>query len=260
MKKHGNVNYAVFLSAAFLCLAAAFSAVNQPVSADSALKDQPGQNAFTEIKKVKSQAIVSNSIVIENFVVKTLQAVPVDAPKIEQTAVPTITPGAVSAGAQVIWKPTSTPDRAVEIVPTDEYIKSPEYACNVTVNSPYYYQQFSFGEDFDLDVTFTNTGTMEWDTDVDVMQYTGMRIEVEGKYLYDLDKDYDSALIVYPGQSIHWKIRMEAPREQLNDSNKYFATYNLIRSRSADLANGIRNEDEDGMFCPFSFYIYVPPQ
>ncbi|MHC1770893.1 MAG: hypothetical protein AB9907_04010 [Flexilinea sp.] len=260
MKKSGTINNFVFLSAIFLCLAAAFSAVNQPVSVQSDSADQPGQNTITEIRKVRSQVIDPNSIVIENFVVKTLQAKAVDSVVLEPTAASTNTPAAVSAGPLVLWRPTSTPDRSVEIVPTDEYVTSPEYSCNVTVNSPYYFQQFSFGEDFDLDVTFTNTGTKEWDTDIDVMQYTGMRIEVEGKYLYDLDKDYDSALIVYPGQSIHWKIRMEAPQEQFNDTNKYFATYNLIRSRSADLANGIRDEDEDGMFCPFSFYIYVPPQ
>jgi hypothetical protein len=50
---------------------------------------------------------------------------------------------------------------------------------------------------------------------MDVMQYTGMRLEIDNLYLYDLDKDYDQAWIIHPGDSVHWKIRMEAPQEKL---------------------------------------------
>ncbi len=246
MKKYGDV----LIIMALLCAVLLLSTFSPDNSADPVSAEPIHQDA----KKL------SESIVIQNFVVQTLQAVPVATDPAVPTAVPTQAAVSTSASSPVQWRPTSTPDRAVEIVPTDPSVSPPEYACNVTLNSPYYYQQFSFGEDFDLDVTFTNTGTREWGTDVDVMQYTGMRLEIENKYLYDIDKDYDSAVIVYPGQSIRWKIRMEAPKEQYHDDNKYFATYNLIRGRSAALASGQRDEDESGMFCPFSFYIYVPPQ
>ncbi len=252
MKKYAKIVIAgILLSAAVYWATFSLNGTAGTVSADTTSQTN-GNGTRTQSEK----------IVIQNFVVKTLQAVPVVEIQPSPTPAPTRnvveTTGNSVSQPQPVWAPTALPGRAVEIVPTDANVKAPEYACNVTVNRPYYFEQFSPGEDFDLDVTFTNTGTQEWGTDVDVMQYTGMRLEIEGKYLYDIDKDYDSAVIVYPGQSIRWKIRMEAPKEQSHDDNKYFATYNLIRARSADLAAGYRNEDENGMFCPFSFYIYVP--
>lgn len=209
------------------------------------------------------QKTKSDSLVVENFIVKTLQAESNNQTVKKSVPVPTNTPtilptSSQSNSAKYFWWSTSTPDPAIRIIPTDTKVSPSEYACNVVVNSPKYYQQMGFGEDFDFDVTITNTGTKDWDTDMDVMQYTGMRMEIDNLYLYDLDKDYDQAWIIHPGDSVHWKIRMEAPQEKLHDDNKYFATYALVKSRSVEIASGQRKEDEEGIFCPFSFYIYVP--
>ena len=165
---------------------------------------------------------------------------PVSEPVQASTPIPAIPP--------VVWQATPTLGRAVEVIPTGANVPRPAYDCSVQINSPYWYAQYAPGEDFDFDVTFTNTGTQAWGTDIDVMQYTGWRMEIENKYIYDIDKDYSSAYIVQPGQSIRWKIRMEAPKEKTTEDNKYFTSYNLVRGR--DTVNG--------MFCPFSLYIYVP--
>lgn len=148
----------------------------------------------------------------------------------------------------VIWQPTPVPTYPPVVINYPTAVPRLPYDCNVSVQRPYFYEQFTPGEDFDFEVVFTNTGTQEWNTDIDVMQYTGWRMEIEGKYLYDLDKDYPSAQIVLPGQSIRWKIRMEAPKEKTNDQNKYFSTYYLVRGK----------DFENGRFCPFSLYVYVP--
>lgn len=236
----------VFISS----LVVSFSHATQPISAS---------NSFQSAE----QKTKSESLVVENFVVKTLQAESERQTLKKNSPVPSNTPTVLptisqSSSAKYFWWSTSTPDPAIRMIPTDTKVSPSEYACNVVVNSPKYYQKMGFGEDFDFDVTITNTGTKDWDTDMDVMQYTGMRLEIDNLYLYDLDKDYDQAWIIHPGDSVHWKIRMEAPQEKLHDDNKYFATYALVKSRSSEIASGQRKEDEEGIFCPFSFYIYVP--
>lgn len=150
---------------------------------------------------------------------------------------------------------TATPNAAQtpHVLP-DDLVARKAYDCAVNVNKPYFYQQFYPGEDFDFDVTFTNTGTQPWSTDVDVQQYTGWRMEIEKRYTYDIDKDYDSARIVYPGQSIRWKIRMEAPKDESSENGKYYSTYYLVRG----VFNNNIEETYSRLFCPFSVYIYVP--
>lgn len=150
---------------------------------------------------------------------------------------------------------TATPNAAQtpHVLP-DDLVARKAYDCAVNVNKPYFYQQFYPGEDFDFDVTFTNTGTQPWSTDVDVQQYTGWRMEIEKRYTYDIDKDYDSARIVYPGQSIRWKIRMEAPKDESSENGKYYSTYYLVHG----VFNNNIDETYSRLFCPFSVYIYVP--
>lgn len=150
---------------------------------------------------------------------------------------------------------TATPNAAQtpHVLP-DDLVARKAYDCAVNVNKPYFYQQFYPGEDFDFDVTFTNTGTQPWSTDVDVQQYTGWRMEIEKRYTYDIDKDYDSARIVYPGQSIRWKIRMEAPKDESSENGKYYSTYYLVHG----VFNNNIEETYSRLFCPFSVYIYVP--
>ena len=150
---------------------------------------------------------------------------------------------------------TATPNAAQtpHVLP-DDLVARKAYDCAVNVNKPYFYQQFYPGEDFDFDVTFTNTGTQAWSTDVDVQQYTGWRMEIEKRYTYDIDKDYDSARIVYPGQSIRWKIRMEAPKDESSENGKYYSTYYLVHG----VFNNNIEETYSRLFCPFSVYIYVP--
>ena len=150
---------------------------------------------------------------------------------------------------------TATPNAAQtpHVLP-DDLVARKAYDCAVNVNKPYFYQQFYPGEDFDFDVTFTNTGTQPWSTDVDVQQYTGWRMEIEKRYTYDIDKDYDSARIVYPGQSIRWKIRMEAPKDESSENGKYYLTYYLVHG----VFNNNIEETYSRLFCPFSVYIYVP--
>lgn len=150
---------------------------------------------------------------------------------------------------------TATPNAAQtpHVLP-DDLVARKAYDCAVNVNKPYFYQQFYPGEDFDFDVTFTNTGTQPWSTDVDVQQYTGWRMEIEKRYTYDIDKDYDSARIVYPGQSIRWKIRMEAPKDESSENGKYYSTYYLVHGAF----NNNIEETYSRLFCPFSVYIYVP--
>ena len=150
---------------------------------------------------------------------------------------------------------TATPNAAQtpHVLP-DDLIARKAYDCAVNVNKPYFYQQFYPGEDFDFDVTFTNTGTQPWSTDVDVQQYTGWRMEIEKRYTYDIDKDYDSTQIVYPGQSIRWKIRMEAPKDESSENGKYYSTYYLVHG----VFNNNIEETYSRLFCPFSVYIYVP--
>lgn len=150
---------------------------------------------------------------------------------------------------------TATPNAAqTPHVFPDDLVARKAYDCAVNVNKPYFYQQFYPGEDFDFDVTFTNTGTQPWSTDVDVQQYTGWRMEIEKRYTYDIDKDYDSARIVYPGQSIRWKIRMEAPKDESSENGKYYSTYYLVHG----VFNNNIEETYSRLFCPFSVYIYVP--
>lgn len=150
---------------------------------------------------------------------------------------------------------TATPNVAQtpHVLP-DDLVARKAYDCAVNVNKPYFYQQFYPGEDFDFDVTFTNTGTQPWSTDVDVQQYTGWRMEIEKRYTYDIDKDYDSARIVYPGQSIRWKIRMEAPKDESSENGKYYSMYYLVHG----VFNNNIEETYSRLFCPFSVYIYVP--
>lgn len=150
---------------------------------------------------------------------------------------------------------TATPNAAQtpHVLP-DDLVARKAYDCAVNVNKPYFYQQFYPGEDFDFDVTFTNTGTQPWSTDVDVQQYTGWRMEIEKRYTYDIDKDYDSARIVYPRQSIRWKIRMEAPKDESSENGKYYSTYYLVHG----VFNNNIEETYSRLFCPFSVYIYVP--
>ena len=147
--------------------------------------------------------------------------------------------------------PGTVPTYGIE---PDVLVQKKAYDCAVNVNKPYFYQQFAPGDDFDFDVTFTNTGTQPWTTDIDVQQYTGWRMEIEHRYTYDIDKDYDSARIVYPGQSIRWKIRMEAPKDQSSENGKYFSTYYLVHG----VFNNNVEETYSRLFCPFSVYIYVP--
>lgn len=128
------------------------------------------------------------------------------------------------------------------------------FDCAVNVNKPYFYELMYPGQDFDFDVTFTNTGTATWTTDVDVQQYTGWRMEIDGKYVHDIDKDYDEARHVRPGESIRWKVRMEAPKDQSSETDKYFSTYYLV---NGVFDNNIE-ETYSRLFCPFSVYIYVP--
>lgn len=142
---------------------------------------------------------------------------------------------------------TATPNAAQtpHVLP-DDLVARKAYDCAVNVNKPYFYQQFYPGEDFDFDVTFTNTGTQPWSTDVDVQQYTGWRMEIEKRYTYDIDKDYDSARIVYPGQSIRWKIRMEAPKDESSENGKYYSTYYLVHG----VFNNNIEETYSRLFCP----------
>jgi hypothetical protein len=207
---------------------------------------QSGSSATGEVIKMRNPVIRSGAVIILKNPVGTVVPTSVQKsnPSIQllqtSTPMPVIPP--------VIWQVTPTLGRAVEVIPTGVNVPKPAYDCNVQVNSPYWYQQFAPGEDFDFDVTITNTGTEAWNTDIDVMQYTGWRMEIEGKYLYDLDKDYDSAQIVLPGQSIRWKIRMEAPKEKTTEDDKYYTTYSLVKGTDYD----------NSRFCPFSLYIYVP--
>ncbi len=167
---------------------------------------------------------------------------------------------------QIIY-PTPTLGRAVEQVPVSSNM-TPAYDCVASVQSPKFYEQFAPGDDFDFTVVFTNTGTKAWDTDVDVIQYTGIRSEIQQKYLWDLDKDMDEGTVVYPGHSIKWSIRIEAPKNGSNADHKYFATYALIdrgMPKDNEVATPVSEQiashkfdENSGMFCPFSFYIYVP--
>lgn len=189
--------------------------------------------------------ITGGGIVLRNLFGITVMPVGVSIYNPSISPLKTATP--VNVIPPVIWQPTAVPNTPVVISYPTAVPRVP-YSCEVSVQRPYFYEQFAPGEDFDFDVIFTNTGTQEWNTDIDVMQYTGWKMEIEGKYIYDLDKDYPSAQVVLPGQSIRWKIRMEAPKEKTNDQNKYFSTYNLVRGK----------DFENGRFCPFSLYVYVP--
>ena len=128
------------------------------------------------------------------------------------------------------------------MIPTGVNVPKPAYDCNVQVNSPIGISNLHRRR-FDFDVTITNTGTEAWNTDIDVMQYTGWRMEIEGKYLYDLDKDYDSAQIVLPDNRFDGKSRMEAPKEKTTEDDKYYTTYSLVKGTDYD----------NSRFCPFSF-------
>lgn len=172
--------------------------------------------------------------------------------------------------APIILQPTQTPYVIVVTAtpqvqtynPAPVYVPKKPFDCAVSVNSPYYYQQFAPGEDFDFDVTFTNTGTQTWTTDIDVQHYTGWHMEIEGKYLYDIDKDYDSAVHVAPGQSIRWKIRMEAPKDNSSEKGLYYATYYLVNGTYLNpeypVVTDVPKYNFDRLFCPFSVYVYVP--
>lgn len=172
--------------------------------------------------------------------------------------------------APIILQPTQTPyvivvtatPQVPQYNPAPVYAPEKPFDCAVNVNSPYYYQQFAPGEDFDFDVTFTNTGTQTWTTDIDVQQYSGWQMEIEGKYTYDIDKDYGSAVFVAPGQSIRWKIRMEAPKDNSNEKGLYYSTYYLVNGtyRNADYpaVTDVPKYNFDRLFCPFSVYVYVP--
>ena len=200
----------------------------------------------SSVIKLRNPAVSSRAIITLKNQVTTSANPEIQIVNPTSVTVKTATPMPVIA--PVTWDPSSNPGRSVEVIPTGENVPRPAYDCNVQINSPYWFAQYAPGEDFDFDVTITNTGTAEWGTDIDVMQYTGWLMEIEGKYLYDIDKDYDSAYIVQPGQSIRWKIRMEAPKEKTTEDDKYYTSYNLVR------AHDVKN----GMFCPFSLYIYVP--
>ena len=144
----------------------------------------------------------------------------------------------------------------------------PGYACEAILNRPYYFQQMKFGEEFTLDITFRNVGTQTWDFNIDVMQYTGDRLEKNGKYIYDLGKDFKDSgnmndRIVRPGESIRITIPMRAPTEKYHDDNKYYSAYTLVRNWDqygwdALHSGDWKNDGGGGMFCPVYFYIYVP--
>ncbi len=164
----------------------------------------------------------------------------------------------------------------------------PGYACEAILNAPYYFQKLNFGQEFTLDVTFRNVGTETWDFNIDVMQYTGDKLEKNGKYIYDLGKDFKDSgnmndRIVKPAQSIRITIPMRAPTEKYHDDNKYYGAYTLVRnwgnygwteylkdggviehSSYDTLHDGrwdrIKDEQKfsNALFCPVYFYIYVP--
>ncbi len=144
----------------------------------------------------------------------------------------------------------------------------PGYACEGILNRPYYFQQMKFGEEFTLDITYRNVGTQTWDFNVDVMFYTGDKLEKNGKYIYDIGKDFKNDpnmnnRIVKPGESIRITIPMKAPTEKYHDDNKYYSAYTLVKNWDRygwdALHSGDYESDEvTGMFCPVYFYIYVP--
>ncbi len=157
------------------------------------------------------------------------------------------------------------------------------YACEGILNSPYYFQKLKFNEEFTLDITFRNVGTETWDFNVDLMMYTGDKLEKDGKYIYDIGKDFKNSedmndRIVQPGGSIRIKIPMRAPSEKYHDDNKYYAAYTLVKNWNKfgwdvlhdgewdRISRGEKEVWRDGesyrvtgnaMFCPVYFYIYV---
>ena len=152
------------------------------------------------------------------------------------------------------------------------------YACEGILNSPYYFQKLKLGEEFTPDITFRNVGTETWDFNVDLMMYTGDRLEKDEKYLYDIGKDFKNSenkndRIVKPGGSIRIQIPMRAPTEKYHEDNKYYAAYTLVRNwNKARLEYKDTTRygwdalhdgqwgygDQEAMFCPVYFYIYVP--
>ena len=144
------------------------------------------------------------------------------------------------------------------------------YACEAVLNSPYYFQQMKFGEEFTLDMTFINTGTQTWDFNIDVMMYTGDQLQKDpDRYVWDLWETADphsynsNSHIVKPGESIRLKIPMRAPTSRYHDDNKYYAAYTLVRNWNLygmDMLHDGRWDltGEHAMFCPVYFYIYVP--
>lgn len=151
----------------------------------------------------------------------------------------------------------------------------PGYSCQAILNSPYYFQELHFGEEFTLDVTFINNGTEAWTQNIDVMQYTGDRLEKKYVGIYDIDKDYKDSIVVYPGHAIRFTLPMRAPTEKYHDDNKYYSAYTLVKNwnryglselrsdswNNDHMVNGEYvehyNQGDDGMFCPIYFYIYV---
>lgn len=186
------------------------------------------------------------------------------------------------------YEPSVDLDNAEELLPSGDAVPKPEldrpitsanddlkmaYACQAVLNSPHYFQQMKFGEEFTFDVTFINTGTEAWDLNVDVMQYTGDKLERDKKYYYDLDKDVAApegggtqGRIVYPGESIRFTLQMKAPEEPFHEDNKYYDAYTLVKNwnlygdSELHSQNWERNYNDGagGMFCPVYFYIYVP--
>jgi len=155
----------------------------------------------------------------------------------------------------------------------------PGYACEGILNAPYYFQQLKLGEEFTLDITYRNVGTETWDFNIDVMQYAGDKLEKDGKYLYDIGKDFKNDpdmnnRRVRPGETIRIRIPMRAPTEKYHEDNKYYSAYTLVKNWNKAHTETKDGEDRygwsalhssqwqgnstTGMFCPVYFYIYVP--